>query len=213
MEQNPLANQRKEYRKAQLNEDVAGSDPIKFFGKWLDEAMYSELPEPTAMVLSTVSPQGQPSSRTVLLKGLDKHGFVFFTHYESRKGTEIARNNKVSLLFLWLDLERQVRVEGTVKKISNEISDEYFYSRPAISQVSAIISPQSKVVPDRKYLEDLKDKYLQDAKINHQRPPYWGGYVVAAEKIEFWQGRPGRLHDRILFVKEKDEWLKMRLAP
>jgi pyridoxamine 5'-phosphate oxidase len=204
---------RKEYQRDQLDEQIVGNDPLLFFRKWLDEAVKSEIPEPNAMVLSTVSQEDKPSSRTVLLKGLDEEGLWFFTNYESRKGHEIARNHHVSILFLWLELERQVRIEGKAEKLTGAPADEYFGSRPAVSQVSAIISPQSKVVPDREYLEKLRNEYLRNNPVDHKRPAYWGGYRIAPENVEFWQGRPGRLHDRILFVREKDGWKKMRLAP
>lgn len=213
MDNGILAELRNEYKKARLTSATAGDDPLVFFKQWLEEAIRSDVVEPTAMILGTVSRDGQPSSRTVLLKGVGEDGFLFFTSYASQKGLEISHHPKVSLLFPWFELERQVRVEGIASKVSESVSDEYFLSRPAISQVSAIISPQSKVVPDRDYLESLRDEYLQQHRSGHERPEYWGGYVVKPGKIEFWQGRPGRLHDRILFQWENQSWKKVRLAP
>lgn len=213
MDMKQLSNIRKDYRKAKLNKESVGDDPALFFEKWFREAIASGIEEPSAMILSTVSASGKPSSRTVLLKGITDGKFIFFTNYRSRKGKEIEKNPSVALIFYWMELERQVRIEGTAQRLDQVASSKYFNSRPAISQVSAIISPQSEVVPNREYLEDLRDEYLSKNKDNHKRPDHWGGYVVEPEKIEFWQGRPGRLHDRILFTREGEEWSVSRLAP
>lgn len=208
-----ISNIRKDYLKAQLNKSVVGEDPVAFFEKWFDEAVHGGVEEPTAMAISTVSAGGLSSSRTVLLKDIRDGAFVFYTNYSSRKGSDIAQNPNVSLLFYWPELERQVRIEGRAEKVPSSASDEYFASRPAISQVSAIISPQSKPVPDREYLEKLKEEYLSVKRDAHKRPENWGGYAVTPVNIEFWQGRPGRLHDRILFEREGEVWKISRLAP
>ncbi|MBD0255824.1 MAG: pyridoxamine 5'-phosphate oxidase, partial [Cytophagales bacterium] len=173
-------------------------------------------PEPTAMHLCTVSADGRPSGRSVLLKGLDADGFTFFTNYDSRKGRELAGSPYASLTFFWPELERQVRVEGVVRKASAAASDEYFRSRPRASRIGALASPQSQVIPDRQVLENkvaaLNAQYGEAADI--QRPAHWGGYVVTPDAVEFWQGRPSRLHDRILYTRTAaGEWQKNRLAP
>jgi pyridoxamine 5'-phosphate oxidase len=165
------------------------------------------------MTLATVGADGKPSARMVLLKGFDEHGFVFFTNYESRKWQEIAKNHRVALVIYWKELERQVRIEGMVLKTSGQESDEYFQSRPAESQVNAIISPQSTVIPGREYLENLRSEYMKTFSGVHKRPPHWGGFQVIPDMIEFWQGRPNRLHDRLRYSRRGVEWLIERLAP
>ncbi len=213
MDQENISNIRKEYRKAELNKAVAGKDPVAFFEKWFKEVINSGIEEPNAMILSTVSSSGKPSSRTVLLKGLVDGRFIFYTNYNSRKGKELESNQDVAVLFFWMELERQVRVEGTARKLDPKRSDSYFKSRPAISQVSAIISPQSEVVPNREHLEKIREKYLSENKENYKRPEFWGGYEITPEYFEFWQGRRGRLHDRISFSREGEGWKSFRLAP
>jgi pyridoxamine 5'-phosphate oxidase len=213
MQPNDLSKIRNEYLHVELDTEHVLPDPFQQFGVWMDQAHLAEVDEPTAMTLATVSPEGIPSARMVLLKGFDENGFVFFTNYESRKGQEISKNHRVALVFYWKELERQVRIEGFVVKTSGKESDDYFHSRPAGSQVSSIISPQSAVIPNRQHLIDLQNEYLQHHSGEHFRPVNWGGYLVIPEMIEFWQGRESRLHDRIRYTKKGGEWLIERLAP
>ncbi len=209
-----IADIRTTYQKKTLNEKDVVDDPIAQFQIWWDEAIASNAAEVNAMTLATASKDGKPSARTVLLKGIHKNGFVFFTNYESRKGEEIAENPHVALLFFWKELERQVRIEGRIEKIDAAESDEYFNSRPLESRIGAWTSPQSQVIPDRQYLED-KEKAIEAEFENKEitRPQYWGGYVVIPDSMEYWQGRPGRLHDRILYTFNGTGWKKERLAP
>lgn len=206
---------RTEYKQGILNEKDLPDDPFILFHRWMKEVLEAGIEEPTAMAISTVSGDGRPSSRMVLLKDLDDKGFVFFTHYNSRKGLEIAQNPYAAIVFFWKEIERQVRVEGRVVKILPEESDDYFAIRPLGSQVSAIISPQSKVIPSREYLEERVRRYLEIQDGLNQRPQEWGGYRVIPDRIEFWQGRQNRLHDRILYRQDTDSgsWIKERLAP
>lgn len=209
-----IADIRKEYKMAGLSEDHVAPSPILQFDRWWKEAIAAEIDEVNAMTLATVAADGRPSARIVLLKGYTEEGFVFFTNYFSRKGSEISGNAVVALLFFWKELERQIRVEGTVKLVSADESDDYFSSRPNESQLGAWASPQSKEIESRKQLEmqfhQAKEKFKGAA---IPRPPHWGGYRVVPEKIEFWQGRPGRLHDRILYTRMNDLWKISRLAP
>lgn len=204
---------RRDYKfKALLETDIL-SDPIAQFKAWFDEAMQAQLAEPNAMCLSTVH-NNQPSSRYVLLKGIEQGGFVFFTNYASHKGQAIEENPNVALNFIWLELERQVRIEGVATKLSNQENDDYFYSRPIGSQIGAIVSAQSSVLKDRKALDDawtaIEGKYHTEKPV---RPEHWGGYVVIPNKIEFWQGRSSRLHDRLLFTLNEGKWELSRLSP
>jgi len=209
-----LADIRKDYRFKVLDENLIDHNPFKQFERWLNEAFDAKANEPTAMVLATASLQGIPSSRIVLLKAFSEQGFGFFTNYTSRKGEEIEANHHVALLFHWLELERQVRVEGIAARTSASVSDEYFNSRPYESRLSAVISNQSQVVPDREYLEMLwSGQQHQSFAQGINRPLYWGGYLVEPLRIEFWQGRSNRLHDRILFSKKGEDWVISRLAP
>jgi pyridoxamine 5'-phosphate oxidase len=210
-----IASLRNEYRKAELTEELLNTNPFLQFQKWMEEAVKSDLYEPTAMILSTADQHGAPSSRTVLLKMYDERGFVFFTNYQSRKGREIGENPQVSLLFPWLDLERQVIVMGRAEKISTAESLGYFASRPRGSQLGAWASAQSTVVSSRQLLamqfEKMKQKFLEgDIPI----PDFWGGYRVVPRRIEFWQGRENRLHDRFEFVWEdlEADWKIARLS-
>ena len=209
-----LADIRKDYRLKAMDENGIDHNPFKQFELWLNEALNAKANEPTAMVLATASLQGIPSSRIVLLKAFSEQGFGFFTNYTSRKGEEIEGNQNVALLFHWPELERQVRVEGLAIRTTAAVSDEYFNSRPYESRLSAVISNQSQVVPDREYLELLwSGQQSQSFAQGINRPSYWGGYVVEPTRIEFWQGRSNRLHDRILFSRKGNEWIISRLAP
>ncbi|MCE1198812.1 MAG: pyridoxamine 5'-phosphate oxidase [Marinilabiliales bacterium] len=208
-----LSEIRKNYSKATLSEK-SYRDPFPLFEKWMEEAIGSKVNEPTAMTLSTVSTDLQPSSRVVLLKLFTREGFHFFTNYHSRKGREIEHNSKVALLFFWPEMEREVRIEGKAVFSPKEVSDRYFGERPYDSQISAIVSPQSQPVKDRETLEALwQSRSTSAAGEKLTRPEGWGGYFVAPERIEFWQGRPNRLHDRVLFIKEEKGWSVTRLAP
>ncbi|WP_201747980.1 pyridoxamine 5'-phosphate oxidase [Chitinophaga vietnamensis] len=210
-----IADLRKDYKLASLDERDVAPYPLQQFEKWWQDATTGEVEEPNAMTLATSTPDGHPSARIVLLKGFDEEGFVFFTNYESRKGQELALNPHVSLLFFWRELERQVRIEGTVSKASAGISNDYYNSRPVGSRIGAIASPQSKVIPGRTFLEEQVDQVArQYAQATPQRPDYWGGYVVKPSVVEFWQGRSSRLHDRILYtLMPGGSWKIERLAP
>jgi pyridoxamine 5'-phosphate oxidase len=211
---NDLSAYRKEYFHASLNESEVLEDPMLQFHLWLEDALKSKIEEPTAMVLSTVDEKNQPSSRIVLLKNVDEKGFSFFTNYNSKKAKDIIKNPKGSLLFPWHEMERQVRVQGVIEKVSEKESDEYFRHRPAGSRIGAWASPQSEIIPSREYLEklerELKEEFVAES---IPRPPYWGGYRLIPNLYEFWQGRENRLHDRIEYIYEKSRWLKRRLAP
>ena len=210
-----IAKIRKDYKKYQLLETNIDKNPFTQFGIWLDEAIKAEIDEPTAMTLATVSTKGFPTARIVLLKAYDEKGFVFFTNYESRKGRHLSKNPNAALVFFWKELERQVRIEGIVEKISKKESDAYFASRPIESQISACISEQSAVIPDRNFLEMMLQMFLKkksDKPI--ERPENWGGYRVIPRRIEFWQGRENRLHDRIKYCnKHGNPWRIERMAP
>jgi pyridoxamine 5'-phosphate oxidase len=210
-----LADVRKDYTLKELSENHVLKNPFEQFQLWMDEAMKSEVLEPTAMHLSTVSKNGRPSGRIVLLKGIENQGFVFFTNYESHKGNELAQNPFACLTFFWAELERQVRIEGKVQKVSSENSDAYFQVRPRGSRIGAWASPQSRVISDRKILEDnvlnLENQFKEQEII--PRPQHWGGYVLIPDLLEFWQGRPSRLHDRIQYTLENNIWKIERLAP
>lgn len=210
-----ISNFRTEYITNGLNEKDMSSDPIVNFEKWFDDAVKNNVTEPNIMHLATVDSECKPSGRIVLLKSFDENGFVFFTNYESKKGTELGKNNNASLTFLWHDLYRQVRIEGKVHKISSEESDEYFQSRPKGSQISAVASAQSRLLPDRNSLEE-KVKELEEKYKNEPvpRPENWGGYCLKPDRIEFWQGRLNRLHDRLEFeLQRNNSWKMQRLYP
>lgn len=209
----PLADLRKDYARASLSESDVAADPIVQFGKWLAEAMDARCPEPTAMSLATADAAGKPSSRIVLLKGVDARGFVFFTNYESRKGREIAANPQAALLFHWVELERELRIEGTVEKATDAEIDAYFASRPVMSRIGALASPQSQEIADRAWLERRFEEAKTQFGDTPPRPPHWGGYRVVPRRLEFWQGRPSRLHDRIVYLREGSDWRIARLAP
>jgi pyridoxamine 5'-phosphate oxidase len=209
-----LADLRRDYSTGGLSEAEAGGDPFALFHRWLEQAILAELSDPNAMILATATPEGTPSARAVLLKALDDRGFTFFTNYDSRKGREMAANPRVALVFLWHQLERQVRVEGTVEVVTAAESDAYYAQRPLGSRLGAWASPQSAVIAGREVLEKAHAELMArwpDG--DPPRPPNWGGYRVLPEAIEFWQGRPSRLHDRILFTRAANGWKRERLAP
>lgn len=210
-----IADLRKEYQQHSLLEKDVEADPILQFGRWWNDAVKSRIEEINAMTLATATASGIPSARIVLLKEYGQRGFVFFGNYESRKGNELTENPRACLVFFWKELERQVRITGTVEKISSGESDAYFLSRPAESRIGAWASPQSRVISGRQFIEDKLLKYQQQFENETvPRPPYWGGYLVKPAAMEFWQGRPGRLHDRILYtVEENGTWKIERLAP
>ena len=209
-----LAQLRSEYRRASLDASGLDPDPIAQFAGWLDEAIRAEVPEPTAMTLATADAGGRPAARIVLLKGVDARGFVFYTHYDSAKGRDLAGNPRAALVWFWAALERQVRVEGTVETAEPELSDAYFASRPRRSRISAAASPQSAEVPDRAWLiarvAEVENAFPGDTV---PRPERWGGYRVVPAAIEFWQGRESRLHDRIRYTRQGERWTLARLAP
>lgn len=204
---------RKEYTREALDETHVASDPFDQFRHWLNEAIQAQVPEPTAMTLATADAQGRPSARIVLLKGVDAAGFSFYTNYDSRKGAELAANPHASLLFYWAELERQVRIEGRVARVAPTESDEYFHSRPLGSRIGAWASPQSSVVESREWLDRRMRELSSELGEHPERPPHWGGYRLTPATIEFWQGRPSRLHDRLRFRRENDTWRLERLAP
>jgi pyridoxamine 5'-phosphate oxidase len=208
-----IADLRQEYMRAGLAESDALADPFAQFERWLKDALAAPLPLANAMTLATVTPQGAPDARVVLLKGVDGGGFVFYTNYDSRKGRQIAARPEACLVFLWTQLERQVRIEGKVEKVSAADSDGYFASRPAGARLSACASAQSEVVLNRKYLESQVEKIKSQFGESPPRPAHWGGYRVIPAQIEFWQGRENRLHDRLLYRRSKNDWKIERLAP
>lgn len=213
--ENNIAGIRKDYQLRTLEEDEVADNPIKQFSSWWDDALKSEIDEVNAMTLATADQDGMPSARIVLLKAFDEKGFVFFTNYNSQKGVQLAQNNRVCLVFFWKELERQVRITGFAEKISTEENIAYFNSRPDGSKIGAWASPQSLVVAGKAWLKETFDYYLERFKHGEiPKPPHWGGYRVMPVKIEFWQGRPNRLHDRIQYVKQQDgTWKIERLAP
>jgi pyridoxamine 5'-phosphate oxidase len=210
-----IANMRKEYIWGGLSEADMDADPVRQFEMWFQQALTANLPEPNAMTLATATPDGQPSARIVLLKMYDASGFTFFTNYDSRKGREVMANPRAALLFFWPELQRQVRIEGTVERVSEAESDAYFRSRPLGSRLGAWASRQSEVIPDRDVLEERVREIMQrypDGEV--PRPPHWGGFRVRPLTIEFWQGRPDRLHDRLRYQRVQPEgWLLERLSP
>jgi len=210
-----IADLRRNYTRAGLTETDADANPFIQFQTWFDQALSAELPDPNAMTLATATPEGKPSARIVLLKGFDEEGFVFYSNYNSQKGQQLAATPWAALVFWWAELERQVRIDGYVEKVSPEESEAYFASRPFDSQLGAWASQQSEVIASRAVLEDkiaeLKQKYEAQAV---PKPPHWGGYRLFPTEFEFWQGRPSRLHDRLRYRQQSDgTWLQQRLAP
>lgn len=212
MDENFVSQLRKNYEKGELIESKVNSDPFSQFEIWFEEVIKSNIYEPNAMILTTAI-NNKPSARVVLLKGFDKNGFKFYTNYNSRKGRELIDNPNAAVLFYWMELERQVRIEGKIEKLSREESLEYFNSRPLESRYGALASNQSEVIPNREYLEkkffELKEKFAD----NPPMPENWGGYALKPDLFEFWQGRPNRLHDRIVYEKSENSWKIYRLSP
>ena len=208
-----IADLRKSYEKAELSEDACASDPLKQFERWLNEAIHSEVPEPNAMTVATVASNMRPSTRVVLIKGYDERGIVWYTNYDRRKGQELAGNPFAALQFHWVELERVVRIEGRMEKISDAESDAYFHSRPLDSRIGAWASPQSQVIDGRTVLITNAAKYAAQFMLNPPRPPHWGGYRLIPDEWQFWQGRKSRLHDRLRYRFNEGDWIRERLAP
>ncbi|MEO7401391.1 MAG: pyridoxamine 5'-phosphate oxidase [Polaromonas sp.] len=216
MSQTPLsiADLRKSYERAELNESASHADPLRQFEQWLAEAIAAQIPEPNAMTLATVASDLRPSTRIVLIKGFDAQGIVWYTNYNSRKGTELAGNPYAAVQFHWVELERVVRIEGLVEKVSSEESDAYFNSRPLDSRIGAWASPQSEVITSRSVLVANAAKYGAKFMLQPPRPAHWGGYRLKPDNWQFWQGRKSRLHDRLRYTLQGNaSWLRERLAP
>jgi pyridoxamine 5'-phosphate oxidase len=208
-----LADLRKEYKYASLDERDAAQSPFEQFARWFGEAKSAKVPEPNAMTLATIDPNGKPSARIVLVKGADERGFTFFTNYESRKGNGLAAHGDAALLFFWAELERQIRIEGTVTKIAAAESSAYYVSRPLGSRIGAWASPQSREIASREVLQTAWDAAAKHHGDHPPLPPHWGGYCLTPSYFEFWQGRESRLHDRIVYRHDAGAWTRTRLAP
>jgi pyridoxamine 5'-phosphate oxidase len=210
---NSLADLRKSYEKAELNEAASHADPMAQFAQWLNEAIAAQVPEPNAMTLATVGSDLRPSTRVVLIKGYDARGIVWYTNYDSHKGRELAGNPFAALQFHWVELERVVRIEGRVEKVSEQESDDYFHSRPLDSRIGAWASPQCEVIDSRTVLVTNAARYAAQFLLQPPRPPHWGGYRLIPDAWQFWQGRPSRLHDRLRYTPSELGWTRERLAP
>lgn len=215
LDKETIQNLRQDYKSATLSEIDVEANPVSQFSKWFAEAMASQIYEPNVMTLATSTADGKPSARIMLLKGFDERGFIFYTNYLSRKGQEITKNAQAALVFFWPELERQVRIEGSLEKLNEKDSEAYFHSRPRKSQIGAIASPQSREIDNKGFLLNnlavLEEKYKDGTEI--PKPPHWGGYIVKPAFIEFWQGGSGRLHDRIAYKLADNKWKIIRLAP
>ena len=208
-----IADLRKSYERAELHEDASHADPLQQFDQWLKEAINAQVPEPNAMTVATVGSDLRPSTRVVLIKGYDAHGIVWYTNYASRKGQQLAGNPYAALQFHWVELERVVRIEGTVERVSDAESDAYFHSRPLDSRIGAWASPQSQVISGRGVLVANAAKYGAQFLLQPPRPAHWGGFRLRPERWEFWQGRKSRLHDRLQYRQDGVIWARERLAP
>lgn len=204
---------RQEYSKRELSKKQCTDNPITQFEQWLNEAFTAQVLEPTAMNIATVGAEGKPTNRIVLLKEVNEHGFVFFTNYLSRKGQALTANPFASITFFWPELERQIRIEGKVEKLAEPLSDEYFDSRPYTSKIGAWASEQSQIIANKQVIVARAALFGAQHPLHVPRPPHWGGYIVLPNRIEFWQGRPSRLHDRICYFLKNNQWIKERLAP
>lgn len=205
---------RRDFADKPLEEKSVKENPLLQFSTWFEEAVNAQILDPYAMLISTVDETGQPHTRVVYLRNISEEGMIFYTNYNSQKGKNISASNKIALTFFWVELERQIRIEGTVKKVSEELSDKYFAARPRESQLGAWASNQSETIKNRAELEENLKHYTEKFKNSDvPRPPHWGGYIVEPTKFEFWQGRPSRLHDRLIYAKNNNDWIISRVAP